>query len=373
MNLLHQGAVVLAVLLVLLTPPACGQTRSGSANAKLNRVISKIELEDSTVEAALSLAAKTSEVSFMIDWSTLVEAGVEKGQRFSLKATNLKVHQLLDLVCRLAGGKEPIDWAVSENVVRISSTAQIDSKQEFRKYSIRGINVGVKRSGPNAVAQVATLIGSVLPQLQLQVVGQQVQANGSARDHQQLERLLLLCRRGMKPADWKALVQPLEVLKKCKVDFVFTEAKLTEVLAAISEKASIPVALEHGAVEKPEAKVNLTLKQTGADKALDLVLKSLGGGRRGLVADPVGGAIIVTTPERAARHLVALTVSPMALRKAGVTTAEDLIAVIKQNIAQDSWQQGAQLAVVGGNRLICLQTVPNLIKVARLVKDRNAR
>jgi len=365
------------VCCALLVGPAAAQTPGGTSAESANldaklKSAAKVDVQNGKLSDVIDSLRKTSGARVVVELGKLKEAGIDLEQPLTLKLADVPLQDILDIVCRIAAGKSPMAWSVGEKAIFVSTKDDLDAKTSSRTYAVAGLSLGSK---PATAQDVAELVKAMLPgageQVNAAPGGKNVLIVTSWSGHRQVEKLLALVRQGMTAKEWSSLYAPLKALKdpKTQKDYRWNEAPLKDCLDEISKAAGVPVFLESSAGLPAEIKVRAAVNGSTALVALDTILKTALRGPSSPVLDTAGGAAVLVTSAECSRHLVAFTVSPVAIKKLGAAKIEDLPEVVQRNIDPPSWQAGAKAAAVGPNRLLCLQTLANLQKIGELLGD----
>jgi len=141
------------VPLVLLTPAITGQSerpaqptpdpralRPGSLEGRLDAVVPEVLLQDQPFEQIMEWLADYTGANVWVRWQALEDAGIERDKPITITARNLRLSQILHMILTEAGGTDtPLGYAVGENLLTVSTRADLSTEQIVKVYDVRDL------------------------------------------------------------------------------------------------------------------------------------------------------------------------------------------------------------------------------------------
>jgi hypothetical protein len=106
----------------------------------MERKIAKINLQRMPLDAAVDQIQNQAHANIAVDWLTLEAAGVDRNSPVTVKANDLPLRRVLDLLCREAGnGTVKLMARADQGVVIISTAEELSHDTIVRLYDVRDL------------------------------------------------------------------------------------------------------------------------------------------------------------------------------------------------------------------------------------------
>jgi len=125
-----------------------GRANESEADRRIRQALNQsvpIEFDNVQLSNVIDYFKNTTEANFFVNWPTLQDAGVPRDTPIDLQLTNIPASRALDLVLEQAGARsiEPIDYAIIDGIVQISTRQDLETSTTTRVYDIRDLLVQV--------------------------------------------------------------------------------------------------------------------------------------------------------------------------------------------------------------------------------------
>ena len=123
---------------------AAGAERAGEAGPVLDRRIS-VDFRDRRLDEAFEQLSEAGDVELYINWAALGSTGIERDRKISLGLRNVRVRTVLELMLEeiTVSPLDPIDFSYRDEVIRISTMADLQRHVVVRVYDIRPLLIGI--------------------------------------------------------------------------------------------------------------------------------------------------------------------------------------------------------------------------------------
>jgi hypothetical protein len=400
---------VAAVMVLCLAGPASG---APVENPEDLPVLKELDLKGVTLEQAFDRLRQAAGVDLVVHWPVLEAMEFERGMRVNLHLHDVRVDQALDLLLVRIGGRDvPLEWTLRDGRIVVTSTNDERSRLT-RVFDLRGLIETMRRTSHEQDLPVTWLEAE--DEL-LRFLTEHVDpdgwadAGGSSGNTRMLwGRLVVTHEKPEVMREVEALLARLQVIlsqpspkpppaatrpaaeevdppssplwARKIPDLDLTDTTLKKALDRLREVTGLDVVvqwpvLEAAGVER-KAAIDLRLRNVTAEWAFDAVLTSAGDGTVLLRAEEENGRVTVSTDEAFmppparfydVRDLLSASEK---LRKNGfpgpggregtrIPTEDELIRLITENVAPDSWRDAGgshgSIRVLWG-RLVVTQT-----------------
>ncbi|HVS72584.1 MAG TPA: hypothetical protein VHQ47_15110 [Phycisphaerae bacterium] len=106
---------------------------------QLESRIPQISFDKQPLDAVLGFLRDTAKINILVNWPALRSAGIDKNTPITLHLSAVRLDMILDAVLQAANSNTRLQFAVNDNVIEISTAAELDFHTVTRVYNIRDL------------------------------------------------------------------------------------------------------------------------------------------------------------------------------------------------------------------------------------------
>lgn len=103
---------------------------------KLAMIVDEVDFEDIQLREVFAFVRDASGLNLQVNWPALRIAGIERTEPVTVKLRDVSVERVLRATLRAAGGVTPLDFAVDEGVVVVSTRDELSMRTVLRIYPV---------------------------------------------------------------------------------------------------------------------------------------------------------------------------------------------------------------------------------------------
>jgi len=115
-------------------------------NRQLDETLPPVRFDETPFDQAMEFLGQLTEINISVDWTDIVDNGIERDAPVTVKLSNLTFRTVLDEVLTQVGGDVQLAFAIGDGLLRVATKEKLDRDKAILIYDIRDLLVTVPRA-----------------------------------------------------------------------------------------------------------------------------------------------------------------------------------------------------------------------------------